>query len=214
MAGVLVVIVAINPRLAALTLATVPVTGMPFARALRVKTGAVPATANAWDIRPRCFSTLAARQNDVRAQLALARRLEESDIKASLNWYKLAAAQGDVDAQFSLGRLYCSGQKVARDLFAGVSWYTKACEQGDARALMTLGNLYGGGLDEMAVACFKQAAEQGIAEAQFLLGQHFSAGKAATTDHQKALMWFRRAAEQSARFPGSARAGYRRLTHR
>jgi uncharacterized protein (TIGR03437 family) len=47
------------------TLSTVAVSGMPFARALHVKTGAVPATANAWDIRPRCFTTLAARQDDV-----------------------------------------------------------------------------------------------------------------------------------------------------
>jgi hypothetical protein len=47
------------------TLSTVAVSGMPFARVLHVKTGSVPATANAWDIRPRCFSTLAARQNDV-----------------------------------------------------------------------------------------------------------------------------------------------------
>jgi endo-1,4-beta-xylanase len=47
------------------TLSTVAVSGMPFLHALHVKTGAVPATANAWDIRPRCFSTLAARQDDV-----------------------------------------------------------------------------------------------------------------------------------------------------
>ena len=47
------------------TLSTVAVNGMPFLRALHVKTGAVPASANAWDIRPRCFSTLAARQDDV-----------------------------------------------------------------------------------------------------------------------------------------------------
>ncbi len=44
---------------------TVEVSGMPFARALHVKTGAVAATANAWDIRPRCFSTRAARKDDV-----------------------------------------------------------------------------------------------------------------------------------------------------
>jgi uncharacterized protein (TIGR03437 family) len=49
----------------ALTLSVVTVGGMPFAKALHVKTGAVAATANPWDIRPRCFSTLAARQNDV-----------------------------------------------------------------------------------------------------------------------------------------------------
>src|ERR1035437_2433769 len=47
------------------TRSIVGVSGMPFAGALHVKTGAVAATANAWDIRPRCFSTLAARQNDV-----------------------------------------------------------------------------------------------------------------------------------------------------
>ena len=47
------------------TLSTVAVNGMPFLRALHVKTGAVSATANAWDIRPRCFATLAARQDDV-----------------------------------------------------------------------------------------------------------------------------------------------------
>ena len=47
------------------TLSFVAVAGMPFARALHVKTGTVPDIANAWDIRPRCFSTLAARQNDV-----------------------------------------------------------------------------------------------------------------------------------------------------
>jgi uncharacterized protein (TIGR03437 family) len=43
----------------------VSVSGMPFARAIHVKTAAVPATANAWDIRPRCFATLAARKDDV-----------------------------------------------------------------------------------------------------------------------------------------------------
>ncbi len=43
----------------------VSVSSMPFATAIRVRTGAIPANANAWDIRPRCFTTLAARQDDV-----------------------------------------------------------------------------------------------------------------------------------------------------
>ncbi len=47
------------------TLSTVAVNGMPFLRALHVKTGAVSPTANAWDVRPRCFATLAARKDDV-----------------------------------------------------------------------------------------------------------------------------------------------------
>jgi endo-1,4-beta-xylanase len=45
-------------------LSTVPVTGMPFNRAMRVRTGEVSASANPWDIRPRCFNTLAASQDD------------------------------------------------------------------------------------------------------------------------------------------------------
>jgi len=47
------------------TLSTVDVTGTAFSRAIHVKTGAVASTANAWDVRPRCFSTQAASKNDV-----------------------------------------------------------------------------------------------------------------------------------------------------
>jgi GH35 family endo-1,4-beta-xylanase len=47
------------------TMTRVSVSGMPFATAMHVKTGAVPDTANAWDIRPRCFATLAAQKDDV-----------------------------------------------------------------------------------------------------------------------------------------------------
>jgi uncharacterized protein (TIGR03437 family) len=43
----------------------VPVAGMPFNRSLHVATGAVAASANPWDIRPRCFTTQPAKQNDV-----------------------------------------------------------------------------------------------------------------------------------------------------
>ena len=47
------------------TLTNVAVDGMPFTRALHLKTGAVAANANPWDTRARCFSTQAARLNDV-----------------------------------------------------------------------------------------------------------------------------------------------------
>src|ERR1700730_13571613 len=47
------------------TLATVSVLNMPFSTAIHVKTGSVSVSANPWDIRPRCFATLAAKQDDV-----------------------------------------------------------------------------------------------------------------------------------------------------
>jgi GH35 family endo-1,4-beta-xylanase len=50
---------------ASASMTRVSVSGMPFSTAIHVKTGVVAANANAWDIRPRCFNTLAARQNEV-----------------------------------------------------------------------------------------------------------------------------------------------------
>ena len=47
------------------TLSTVSVPDQAFSSAIDVKTGDVAATANPWDIRPRCFTTNAAKQNDV-----------------------------------------------------------------------------------------------------------------------------------------------------
>jgi endo-1,4-beta-xylanase len=47
------------------TMTPVSVSGQPFSTAIRIKTGAVADNANPWDIRPRCFSTLPAQQNDV-----------------------------------------------------------------------------------------------------------------------------------------------------
>ncbi|MEO8369798.1 MAG: endo-1,4-beta-xylanase [Candidatus Solibacter sp.] len=63
----------------AATVTTVSVAGMPFASALRVKTGAVSATANAWDIRPRCFATQPARKDDVVAVTFWMRTLSSPD---------------------------------------------------------------------------------------------------------------------------------------
>src|SRR5260370_33539745 len=61
------------------TLPTVGVSGMPFSSALHVKTGAVSPTANAWDIRPRCFQTLAAQKGDVVAVTFFMRAIAAPD---------------------------------------------------------------------------------------------------------------------------------------
>jgi len=44
--------------------ATIAITGMPFSSALDLKTGDVSTSANAWDIRQRCFTTASATQAD------------------------------------------------------------------------------------------------------------------------------------------------------
>ena len=49
---------------------------------------------------------------------------------------------------------------------------------------------------EEAVKWFRKAAEQGIAEAQFQLGNCYFNGEGVREDKTEALKWFRKAAEQ------------------
>lgn len=47
-----------------------------------------------------------------------------------------------------------------------------------------------------AVACFREAAEKGDAEAQLNLGVCYSDGHGVTQDHFEAVKWFRKSADQ------------------
>jgi TPR repeat protein len=57
-------------------------------------------------------------------------------------WYRKAAEQGQVGAQFLLGYLYHKGQGVPQDDTQAAAWYRKAAEQGHADAQEHLGDLY------------------------------------------------------------------------
>jgi TPR repeat protein len=57
--------------------------------------------------------------------------IEEDDTQAA-RWYRLAAEQGYARAQYSLGRMYESGQGVPEDYVEAVRWYRLAAEQGYA----------------------------------------------------------------------------------
>jgi hypothetical protein len=48
-----------------------------------------------------------------------------------------------------------------------------------------------------AVRCYRKAAEQGYAKAQFNLGLMYHDGKGVPQDHDEAVNWYRKAAEQS-----------------
>ncbi|MDO5357057.1 MAG: tetratricopeptide repeat protein, partial [Conchiformibius sp.] len=50
--------------------------------------------------------------------------------------------------------------------------------------------------DEQAVAWFRKAAEQGMADAQFNLGMMYEHGEGVAQDDEQAVAWFRKAAEQ------------------
>ena len=54
------------------------------------------------------------------------------DDQEAIKWYRAAAEQSDVDAQFSL--LHDRGRGTPRDYEQAIRWYRAAAEQGDADA--------------------------------------------------------------------------------
>jgi TPR repeat protein len=52
-----------------------------------------------------------------------------------VRWYKLAAAQGNTDAQFNIGKMYQSGNGVAQNLVRAHMWSNLSALNGDADAV-------------------------------------------------------------------------------
>jgi TPR repeat protein len=74
-------------------------------------------------------------------QARTAKQLTE-DYRQAAEWYRKAAAQGNIAGKMHLAALYRDGMGVARDMEQAAGWYRKAAEQGDATAQATLGVLY------------------------------------------------------------------------
>jgi TPR repeat protein len=63
------------------------------------------------------------------------------DKAEAVRLYRLAAAQGDADAQFNLGLMFAYGEGVAQDKAEAVRLYRLAAAQGDAKAAAALKRL-------------------------------------------------------------------------
>jgi TPR repeat protein len=69
------------------------------------------------------------------------------DCSAAMSWYRKAADQGHVLAQFALGAMYFDGTRGApQDYGQALEWYLKAAKQGYALAQANLGMMFGNGL--------------------------------------------------------------------
>jgi TPR repeat protein len=147
----------------------------------------------------------AARAADFHEGLAAYKR---GDYEAALREWRPLAAQGDVESQYRLGRMYYHGEGV-RDDAEAAKWYERAAARGHVRAQNNLGLLYeqGRGVErdeKKAAAWYRGAAEQGLATAQSNLARLYDVGLGVGQDHVEAAKWYRSAAEQ-----GHAHAQYR-----
>jgi hypothetical protein len=92
-------------------------------------------------------------------------------------WFRLAAAQGNIDAQYALVRLHYQGFIIPRDTSEMMHWLTKLAGAGHARAQVTLGAVYEYGLDDIepdlsqALKWYELAAQLGGTEVRAMADQ-------------------------------------------
>ena len=112
----------------------------------------------------------------------------------------ILAKNGNLDAQFNLGRMYLQGNGTQQNYPAARRCFLQAAEKGDAGAQFNLGNMYKNGLGterDCRKACFwyLKAAEKQYAPAQYALGILFSNGCGVKFNPYKATDWFMKAAQ-------------------
>ena len=152
-------------------------------------------------------------QNDAKAQFELGKRYytgrtsagrygrHKQDYKKAVEWWLLAAEQGNADAQYGLGCCYEEGHGVDKNLSEALRWYRKAAEQGSAYAQNHMGYCYEKGYCvtqdyNQAFEWYKKSAEQRYDVAQYNLGRCYEEGHGVDKDLSEALKWYRKAAKQ------------------
>ena len=159
----------------------------------------------------------AAEQGKVCAQSSLASCYDRGDgvtknpLEAA-KWYRKVAEQGGEKgqmwfaekAQMWLAEFYAKGEDTEQDYTEAVKWYRKAAEQGDEKAQEALAECYRDGKgvpkdDGEAAKLYARftepylnAAEQGDAVSQYILGSGYNKSK----NYTEAVKWLRKAAEQ------------------
>lgn len=122
------------------------------------------------------------------------------DFEAALREWRPLAERGQLLAQYNLGRMYFSGEGVAKDYGEAKKWFERAAAQEYAPAQNSLGLLYDNGQGvrrdyKEAVKWFRHGAEQGYTPAQVSLGLHYADGRGVPKDYSEAVKWFEIAAE-------------------
>jgi TPR repeat protein len=137
----------------------------------------------------------AAEQGDPYAQrdLAICYRMGEGvdrDAVEALKWDRKSAEQGHPAAQRDLGLYYASGEGVDKDEAEAMRWFRRAAEQRDRYSQWRLGVML-----ELrnkvaeAVPLYRQAAEQGLPEAQLCLAGCYLQGRGVEKDLAESYKW-------------------------
>ena len=83
------------------------------------------------------------------------------DLKQAVAWYRKAAEQGMVDAQYSLGLEYAKGEGIAQDYKQAYIWASVAAANGDSDA------------KKLRDIVSKLLSQSELTEAQQIAGRYF-----------------------------------------
>ena len=129
--------------------------------------------------------------------------ISQSDDKA-VEWWRRAAKGGSPAAQSALGGMYYKGRGVKQSNTKAAEWYRKAIARGYHVAQRNLCSMFYAkeiklsGIEEFN--CLRQAADQGVAEAQYDLGREYARDSSAYppfgSRRVKAYVWLSLAAAQ------------------
>jgi TPR repeat protein len=142
---------------------------------------------------------MAAGRGDAEAQFQMA--LQARDDRESARWYRLAADQGHVDAQFRIGEMYALGEGVRKDEKEAARWRLQAAAQGymliqNRRAGLQRIAVLPSPKENEAFLKLHKAAGSGDAKAQRALGDMYAMGRGISKNDEEALAWYRLAADR------------------
>ena len=142
------------------------------------------------------------------------------DYESAYAWFRRSAARGHASAQLSLGNMHRTGTACPASPMRAYAWFCIAARGNSAgarqladefrsqmtdaeisAALLELGNMYRDGTeipadDEEALFWYREAANQGSAEAEFVIGEMYRNGEGVSADSRLALQWYRKAADR------------------
>ena len=163
---------------------------------------------------------LATEKSDVKAQYELYKYYSEQGNQSSaMSWLQKSAENGYAVAQYQMAEFYYNSKNYVE----AIKWYRKAAVQGhseakkqleseeislyilateknDAKAQCDLGEYYleqgiEQGNSNSAMQWLQKSADQGYAEAQYLLGNLYYTGIEVFENYTEAVKWYRKAAE-------------------
>ena len=125
------------------------------------------------------------------------------------------ASEGDVDAQFRLGKMYYEGKNVLKNTSEAKKWYEMSATAGHALAQHVMGDMYRKGLGveknmREALKYYELAASQGIGDSMLAIGRLMYHGELEISQNNEkysrkvlSFIWFNMAVSQVAYFASS-----------